>query len=173
VIIRATTVADIPELPDIERSAGRAFLQIPEFAWVASDSVIETEEHARFVDSSLSWVVQSGADLCGFLCAHLFDRTLHVAELAVHLSSQGQGMGAALLRHVIHEAREHRNCTEVTLTTFRDVAFNAPFYARLGFAELRQGSDGGVEDARLAEMLALEVAHGFPAESRCAMRLLL
>ena len=55
----------------------------------------------------------------------------------------------------------------MTLTTFRDVVWNAPFYAQSGFRV--------VEDdalcARLGGVLANEVAHGLPGERRCAMRL--
>jgi hypothetical protein len=51
----------------------------------------------------------------------------------------------------------------LTLTTFRHVAWNAPFYARYGFVELPADSDG-----RLKAILIRETAHGLP--NRCAMR---
>jgi hypothetical protein len=53
----------------------------------------------------------------------------------------------------------------LTLTTFRDLAWNAPFYARLGFDEVT------AIDAhpRLAGELANEVDDGLPADRRCAM----
>jgi hypothetical protein len=47
------------------------------------------------------------------------------------------------------------------------VAWNAPFYARYGFAEL-SGADIG---ARLREIIRSEEARGLP--NRCAMRLML
>jgi len=58
----------------------------------------------------------------------------------------------------------------VTLTTFRNLAFNAPFYERFGFAYVEGAAL--TRDARLQDVLLAEAAHGLPAENRCAMRLL-
>jgi hypothetical protein len=55
----------------------------------------------------------------------------------------------------------------VTLTTFRDVIWNEPFYKRLGFRTLRDDE----MDERLAELLRQEAERGLPEGSRCAMRL--
>ena len=53
----------------------------------------------------------------------------------------------------------------MTLTTFRDLPWNGPFYTRIGFVE--------VEDLaahpRLAEEIAAEIKAGLPAERRIAM----
>jgi hypothetical protein len=55
----------------------------------------------------------------------------------------------------------------VTLTTFRDIAWNAPFYARCGFAEL---ADRDL-NPRLAAIRVREAALGLDVANRCAMRL--
>lgn len=73
-----------------------------------------------------------------------------------------------MLEQVIESARQAAY-PAVTLTTFRDVPWNAPFYTRLGFSmlsELRL-------PAGLAAKRALETEHGLPPETRCAMRLTL
>jgi GNAT superfamily N-acetyltransferase len=44
----------------------------------------------------------------------------------------GNGLGRRLIQAVVARARE-AGVPRLTLTTFRDVPFNAPFYARLGF----------------------------------------
>ncbi|CPQ40710.1 acetyltransferase [Bordetella pertussis] len=54
----------------------------------------------------------------------------------------------------------------ITLTTFRDLPWNQPFYARLGFATLQ--ADG--LNVRLQAILAREASLGLPAARRCAMR---
>jgi len=54
----------------------------------------------------------------------------------------------------------------MTLTTFRDVPWNAPFYRSMGFALIGPGE----LDPRLAGLLAKEASMGMPAERRCAMR---
>ncbi len=57
----------------------------------------------------------------------------------------------------------------MTLTTFRELAWNERFYRKLGFETL----EADALDARLLRTLAKEVACGLPAERRCAMRLTL
>ena len=92
-----------------------------------------------------------------------FGRELHVYEFSVHPDWQGRGIGTALLRACQIDAR---NCgfTAVTLTTFEQVPWNAPFYRRMGFRDVDP-----VEHQRLARELANDAAHGFPAGSRVAM----
>ena len=55
----------------------------------------------------------------------------------------------------------------VTLTTFRQVGWNEPFYHSLGFRTLAIHE----LSARLAEILETEVLGGLPREARCAMAL--
>ena len=84
-------------------------------------------------------------------------------ELSVHPDWQGRGIGAALLRGCIIDAG-NSGFTAITLTTFDEVPWNAPFYRRLGFVD-RDPAD----NARLAQELAREEAHGMPPGSRVAM----
>lgn len=70
-----------------------------------------------------------------------------------------------LLERVIESARQ-MGYPAVTLTTFREVPWNAPFYTRLGFAML----DELTLPAGLAAKREQETRHGLPPESRCAMR---
>jgi predicted N-acetyltransferase YhbS len=102
--------------------------------------------------------------MAGFLVNEPFRRELHIWEFNVHPDFQQKGIGAGLMRACMIDAR-NSSFSAVTLTTFRDVAWNAPFYARLGFEEV------SALDAhpRLAGELALEADHGLPIERRCAM----
>ena len=54
---------------------------------------------------------------------------------------------------------------EVTLTTFRDVAWNAPFYARLGFMAFEPGPERPMLQAIILE----ESMAGFGRMPRLAM----
>ena len=173
-LIRPTTAKDIALLPDIERSAGQAFVTYSDLAWLADADVMSVEEHGRLAALGTSWV--AGAQhLEGFLCSEPFvrdpgqsacepDIDLHIWELAVHADSQGKGIGTALMRHVMDLGAT--DYAGLTLTTFKDVAFNAPFYERLGFSRIEDVS----LEPRLAGVLAAEQAHGLPIEYRCAMR---
>ena len=121
--------------------------------------------HQAFVEAGGSWVAE-GPDgrILGFACARFEDQALHLHEVSVRREAQGQGVGRKLLQQVADAAR-HAGARELTLTTFADVPWNAPFYARLGFEVI----DEGLLDARLQQILADERAHGLAG--RCAMRL--
>jgi len=82
--------------------------------------------------------------------------------MAVEISHQRQGIGTLLMARLQQMAGD----LPVTLTTFRDVAWNAPFYAALGFEILPESA---LSD-RLRRILLDEAAHGIPIERRVAMR---
>jgi ribosomal protein S18 acetylase RimI-like enzyme len=111
-------------------------------------------------------VAQDDRRLVGFAACELFEDALHVWELAVARPAQGRGAGQALMRAAIEAARG-RGRAAVTLTTFRDIAWNAPFYARLGFIEVPEATF----NARLAFIREREAKAGLPISARCAMRL--
>ncbi|HHL2325522.1 TPA: hypothetical protein ACQ3Y4_005391 [Pseudomonas aeruginosa] len=77
-------------------------------------------------------------------------------------------MGRRLLERAVTYAHAS-HCRALTLTTFCDVPWNAPFYARLGFQRLTWQEAG----ERLRAILGHEQEIGFAADSRCAMRLVL
>lgn len=60
---------------------------------------------------------------------------LHLREVSVDPAHGRRGVGSALVGAVLSAAGQS-GCGGVSLTTFRFVPFNRPFYARLGFAEL-------------------------------------
>jgi GNAT superfamily N-acetyltransferase len=165
--IRPTLASDLAWLPDIERSAAQAFRQYPALAWLADSDVMDSAAHADFVAGNGSWVAVDAQDRpLGFLCAALAGDTLHIHELSVCLDAQGQGLGRRLLDRAVQAARERGFCA-ITLTTFAEVPWNAPFYGRYGFIVLTAEQ----LDERLRGLLATERAHGL--EGRCAMRLAL
>lgn len=106
------------------------------------------------------------ARLAGFAACQACEDALHLWELAVRRDRQGSGIGRALVEATIALARR-RGLPAVTLSTFRDIAWNAPFYAKLGFVEL-----GPAElNARLDVIREREAALGLDVENRCAMLL--
>ena len=163
--IRPTRLDEARLLPEVERSAGEAFRDIPGLAWVADDEVTGPREHHRLASLGTSWVAVSDDQLLGFACAEHFGYDLHVWIMAVRREAQGQGLGTRLMRAVLGYAFDS-GATRVTLTTFRGVPFNEPFYRRLGFVVV---PSGGL-DERLRRTLAAEADAGFAAEHRCAMQ---
>ena len=164
-LIRPTLERDIPWLPDVERSAAQAFVSWPALAWLAQDEVMDCAAHRAFVEAGGSWVAQDTAGrIVGFACARLADQALHLHEISVCQEAQGQGVGRRLLQQVV-DAGRCAGVRDLTLTTFVNVPWNAPFYARFGFEVLHES----LLDERLRDILASEHAHGL--SGRCAMRL--
>jgi len=162
--IRHTTEADIPSLPAVERSAARAFGVIPELAWIVDDVVLDEQQHREYMTAGWSWVALANDEPVGFLCAEPIGDEVHVWEVAVSADHQGQGIGTELMAVVERHARDG-GAEALTLTTFSDVPWNGPFYAKLGFDVVEPDTD-----PRLRRVLEQEVAAGQQLERRCAMR---
>lgn len=71
----------------------------------------------------------------GFALVSRRGGTLYLDQLSVHPEHGRRGLGADLVRQVLQLAKQRR-LKQVTLSTFRDVPWNAPFYGKLGFREI-------------------------------------
>lgn len=159
--IRLALPDDAPLLPRVELSAAQVFRRIDGLNWLADTTTMSVERHRQLIALSTCWVVvDADAQPHGFLSAERQGDALHIHEVSVAQSIQGQGWGRKLVETAMDYARANL-LRSVTLTTFTHVPWNAPFYMRLGFQP--KG------DKRLADILADEYAHGFEPGSRCAM----
>ena len=162
--LRLARPADAQAMPAIERAAGKLFESVDGLAGIAGTDTVAPERLERYIRKGHCLVAHMGEAMAGFLVNEPFRRELHIWEFSVHPDYQQRGIGAGLLRACAIDAR-NSGFAALTLTTFRDVPWNAPFYERLGFEEVT------ALDAhpRLAGELALEADHGLPIERRCAM----
>lgn len=162
--LRLARPADAETMPEIERAAGRLFDRVEGLAGIAGQRTVPADRLQRYIRKGHCLVAHVSEAMAGFLVAEPFRRELHVWEMDVAPAFQRRGIGAGLLRAAQIDAR-NTGFRALTLTTFRDVPWNAPFYARLGFEEVT------AIDAhpRLAGELANEAEDGLPAERRCAM----
>lgn len=166
-VIRTACAEDASFLPGIERSAAQLFRQIPSLSWIADDAVLPEETHLACMRAGTCWVATDEKDHpTGFLSARICKKDLHILEMSVSRKKQGRGIGKALLHNACTWAKGHQ-MESVTLTTFQELPWNAPFYARMGFERLPDSS----LNARLAFLLREEMENGFPVGTRCAMRL--
>ncbi len=151
-------------MPAIERAAATIFADVPGLDNLDPEDVTELSDLNRFIGKGHSLVAHVGKRMVGFLATEPLGRELHIWEFDVDPDFQRRGIGAGLIRACQIDAR-NTGFASLTLTTFRDVPWNAPFYARLGFEEVI------ALDAhpRLAGVLALEADNGLPPERRCAM----
>jgi GNAT superfamily N-acetyltransferase len=74
----------------------------------------------------------------------------HLEQLSVHPDHGRRGLGRALLRAGVEWAAS-RGYPRLTLTTFRDVPWNGPFYASEGFVELGPADDWLIAQGLLPE----------------------
>ena len=162
--LRLARVEDAAAMPAIERAAAELFTHGVGLEGFDPDDTWEIPDLQRLIRRGHSLVAHVGETLAGFLVAQPFSRELHIWEMDVHPRFGRRGIGAGLVRAAQIDAR-NTGFKALTLTTFRDLPWNAPFYARLGFEEVT------ALDAhpRLAGELANEVDDGLPAERRCAM----
>jgi GNAT superfamily N-acetyltransferase len=102
----------------------------------------------------------------GFVCVELVGGIPHIWQLAVDPDHGRRGLGRALMKAACDWARSER-FDAITLTTYRDVPWNGPFYESLGFVvletftpeliEIRQ-HEGAIGDDDFAPRVAMRLA---------------
>ncbi|MBT3156001.1 GNAT family N-acetyltransferase [Streptomyces sp. CHA1] len=149
--IRAVHPGELTTLQDIERAAGVWFREIG-MAEIADDEPPPVEELARYVRAGLARVAddETGRPVA-YLIADRVDGNLHVEQVTVHPDSARRGVGRALLDHTAGRARDE-GAAALTLTTFTEVPWNAPYYERCGFRVLAERElTPGLREIRRAE----------------------
>ena len=164
--VRPGTVSDAAKLPAIELAAAEVFPveDIPEAMAREVMPVADFEAAAR--NDSLLVLADEDDEPLGFALFSREGSHLHLEEIDVHPDHARRGFGARLLEAVIDHARS-LGCTAVSLTTFRHLPWNAPFYARHGFRILEPAE----LEAQLARRLEEEAASGLDPAKRVAMSL--
>ena len=151
-------------LPAIEIAAGRLFLATK---YTAIDGIepLPLPFFAQQQRHEHLWVAADEEDIpVGFAIALIIDNRAHLHELSVRPEHGRQGLGTRLVQHVLDWAQK-AGLPAVTLSTFRDVPWNAPFYRKLGFVELPETEYGtGLQEIRQAE-----ASLGLPMQDRVLM----
>ncbi len=127
--VRRALPRDLEQLPAIDARAESLFrvagMNLPDLPFPL-DALHESR--AVFV---------AGDPPVGFVQIDEVDANAHVQELAVLPSHMRQGLGSALLDAACEWARA-AGYAAITLTTYAEVAWNAPFYEARGFVELAE-----------------------------------
>lgn len=166
--IRLARADEFSRLQEIEQSAALIF-GATKYASVIELEPINLEVLAAQQEQNLLWVAADLEDQpVGFALVKIIDGCAHLHELDVDPSHARQGIGARLVRTVYDWAKQ-QGYAGVTLSTFRDIAWNGPFYQKLGFRELNEDelSEG------LLELRRKEKAAGLAIEDRICMLLTL
>ncbi len=139
--IRKSTTNEIPILQSIENDAALLFDTVPGYAYCIDIGSRSVEEHTEVLEHGVSLVAVDTTDtIMGFALIRILDRRPHLLELAVAQKHQGKGTGRLLVQSAAQWAKQN-NYDDITLTTFRDIPWNMPWYKRLGFVEFIPGPD--------------------------------
>ncbi len=156
----------IAALPAIERAAAEIFPEgvIPD---QVKDYVLSLEDFANALTQKHLWVaITSNHQPVGFamVTVDASSKSAMLAEIDVDPGHQQKGLGKALVQTVIEWARKE-GIQHLSLTTFSNVPWNAPFYGKMGFRSL----SGNELTANLIAMLNKEGELGL--KNRVAMQL--
>lgn len=163
--IRTANEADLPVLQEIERVAGKPFADIG-MTVVADDDPPPLETLREFQQAGRAWIYPDDAGHpIGYLILGIVDGNAHIDQVSVDPDHAGRRIGKQLIDHAVQWSKT-QGLQAITLTTFIDVAWNGPYYERLGFRYLRPAE----ETPQLREIRAAEAAHGLDLWPRASMR---
>ncbi|MFG3349860.1 GNAT family N-acetyltransferase [Streptomyces sp. NPDC048018] len=165
--IRVATAAELPMLQDIERAAGEAFRPLG-MEEIADDEPLSLEVLEGYRSAGRAWVaVDEGDRTVAYLLTDTVDGAAHIEQVSVHPDAARRGVGRALIEHLASAARA-QGLAALTLTTFAEVPWNAPYYTRIGFRRLDDGDPALTEGLRAISRA--EATHGLAAWPRVCMR---
>jgi len=162
--VRPARTDELPDLQAIEVAAGAPFRDIGMDA-VADDAPPSTVVLREALERGGLWVLDEDGGTVAYLIDDVVDGQAHLEQVSVHPRWARRGLGARLVEDLVRRAAAASR-SAVTLTTFVDVPWNAPYYARLGFRTLADDDLGpGLRAIRRAE-----IARGLDRWPRTAMR---
>jgi len=155
-VIRDATEADAPALIAIDRASTATF----------TDAGIHLpDEGYDALTGDVLLIAEVDRVAAGVAAVRVHGAWWHLEQISVDPAYGGRGVGTALLAEVAARAGA-AGASGVTLTTFRDVAFNGPWYARHGYVEVDEAEHPWLVAARTYERRA-----GIDVLPRCAMAL--
>jgi GNAT superfamily N-acetyltransferase len=155
---------DLAMLPAIELAAARLLVgHAPESVLnePTSDDVLKAAQRHGHL-----WVALANDVPVGFAHVEVIEPTVaHLREIDVHPRHWRRGLGTKLVSAICDWAIA-AGYRSVTLTTFRDVSWNMPFYARRGFAVIPSEA----LSPALRSIVQDETRRGLDPARRVAMR---
>lgn len=131
--VRAAARSEFPLLEEVDERADVIFrtagYELPDIPF----------DPAALARAAAVFVV--GRPPVGFVQIEEVDGLAYIVEIAVIPKWMRQGIGTALLERACEWARTH-NYPAIALTTYADVPWNGPYYARRGFVEVTDFGPG-------------------------------
>jgi len=133
--VRLARPSDLRHLASIENSGDALFEEL--FGDLTGDVLVAPATSGGERADRPGILLVAGDPVVGF--AHVLDieGDAHLEQVSVHPDAMRQGVGSALVRAAMEEAR-WAGYDRLSLATYRDVPWNGPFYAGLGFSEVER-----------------------------------
>lgn len=159
-VIRPMRLADIDAVRAIERASATRFHGTP-LAAIADDEPTDarTLEARIRTDDALVCAAEDDTPIA-FVIARPLGGDIYIEQIDVAPAHGGKRLGAALIAALAARA------PALTLSTFRDIPWNAPWYRRLGFVDIPDDALPPV----LRHVRAEHIARGLDESLRVFMR---
>ena len=163
--IRLARPDEVARLGEIEDRASKLFEPTDIFDDLNGE-IFDPAELAKLIEKQQVWIACGVDDVpVGFVILLKVDDILHIEELDVLPEFGRRGIGADLVEHACRWAADN-GFTGATLSTFRDIPWNAPFYSKHDFRVV-EPSEFTPWMVRLQET---EASKGLRIETRVIMR---
>lgn len=131
ILLRSYNEAEIDDLRQMERAAHRRYLSLKEYEKFAAAPAINPE---RFRTGTTK-VAEFAGHRAGYIIVQPLDGMLYIASLMVDEGMSGKGIGQRLLEWA-EDYASAAGASGTCLATFRVPRWNAPWYRKLGYAEM-------------------------------------
>jgi ribosomal protein S18 acetylase RimI-like enzyme len=162
IAVRLARSDEIEIVRALERASAQRFVGLMD-ALAADEPSPATVLAARIREDGLIVAVE-GEVIVGFAMFRTLEDRAYVEQIDVAPASAGRRIGATLLDEVAGRARA-AELKGLSLSTFREAPWNAPYYRRLGFVDV---ADSALTPG-MREIRAEHVARGLDEDARVFM----
>lgn len=162
--IRPAGIDDLVMLAEIEQVAATLFRHTP-YAFLMDDKPLSLDFVIQQFQLGQVWIAVNNRDTpIGYAIAQEIDGNAYLRQIDVLPAHGRKGIGCKLVESVCVWAK-NQNYRRILLSTFLDIGWNAPFYAKLGFQILPESEiSSGFQQIRRKEADA-----GLPLDRRAIM----
>lgn len=160
---RFATTDDVPKIAPLETAAGEMFREVDMEA-IANDPPLPEAVLMQAVEDNLLWVATEFGSVRAYLLAEMLPESLHIEQMSVDPEAAHRGIGARLLESVCADDRAIER-GKISLISFENVPWNAPYYERLGFLDIEESE----WPAGIGDKIAAERERGLHAWPRVVM----
>lgn len=164
--LRLARLDEVPRLREIEEEASTRFLGLGLIVDESLDTCVPPDDVKRWIGLGQVWAgcLESGL-VVGMVMASERDGVAYIEEMDVLTQHGRRGLGGLLLARAGAWAQAQGHAA-VTLSTFRDVPWNGPFYRKHGFRDLKP--DEWTPD--MSAIRGREMEQGLQVDVRVFMR---